>query len=203
MSYKNMVWAVIGAVVGAAIGAAATYKWSEHKFEVILDEEMKAYRDYWHKKQQVIDEKKEDAEPDEQEKTDDESNDANDIPESVIEASARMRKNANQKTAYNKITKQYNTATDMKDRMKSEPVVVTEDEYNNNETLQEVQLFYDSVNCHVWDEHGEAVEEIDDTLGYENLDYMDEQKLDTIYIRNDNHNTIYVVDRDDADEPNF
>lgn len=194
MSYKNMVWAVIGAVVGAAIGAAATYKWSEHKFEVILDEEMKAYRDYWHKKQQVIDEKKEeDAEPEEQEiegKVDE-----NDIPESVIEASARMRKNANQKTAYNKIAKQYNMACASD---KVDPVVITEDEYNNNETLQEVQLFYDSVNCHVWDEHGEAVEEIDDTLGYENLDHMDEKKLDTIYIRNDNHNTIYVVDRDDG-----
>lgn len=200
MSYKNMVWAVIGAVVGAAIGAAATYKWSEHKFEVILDEEMKAYRDYWHKKQQVIDEKKEDTEPEEQEKPEDESNDAVDIPESVIEASARMRKNVNQKTAYNKIAKQYNTAGASQ---KVDPVIITEDEYNSNETLQEVQLFYDSVNCHVWDEHGEAVEEIDDTLGYENLNYMDEQKLDTIYIRNDNHNTIYVVDRDDADEPNF
>ena len=201
MSYKNMVWAVIGAVVGAAIGAAATYKWSEHKFEVILEEEMKAYRDYWHKKQQVIDEKKEDAEPEDQEKTEDESDNVADIPESVIEASARMRKNPNQKTAYNKIAKQYNTATSISEKV--DPVVVTEDEYNNNETLQEVQLFYDSVNCHVWDEHGEAVEEIDDTLGYENLDYMDEKKLDTIYIRNDNHNTIYVVDRDDADEPNF
>lgn len=196
MTYKNIVWAAIGAIVGAAIGAAATYKRAERHFELILDEEMKAYRDYWHKKQQVIDEKKEDAE----EELEDSKPDENDIPQSVLEASARMRKNANQKTAYNKIVKPYNTPATIEERMKSEPVIVSEEEYNQNETMQEVQLFFDSVKFHVWDEHGEAVEEIDDALGYENLEEMVDKHLDILYIRNDNHNTIYVVDRDDSDD---
>lgn len=192
MEAKNLIWAAVGLVIGAVLGAVATYKHAEHKYEMMLDEEVDNYREYCRKKYEAKTDEKSDPEADSKE--DEDSVNIDDIPQSVIDSAAAMRK-----TAYNKITKKYDTRPERRDI--KEPVVIDPDEYENNHAMLEEHLFYDPGRCEAWKDAGETIDDVDATLGFSNLEEFEKRDVDILYIKNEDLNTIFVVEREVNDDP--
>lgn len=77
------------------------------------------------------------------------------------------------------------------------PYIIDEEYFevtrDNDHDYVELTLYSDGV---ITDERDNKIRNVDDILGKNNIDYMNQENLDAVYIRNENTSTDYLVARD-------
>lgn len=206
----NKVIGLIGFVLGGVVGAVVTYFAVQNKFDLRLEKEIAEFKAGYVTEMDISD-KKEESASNIGKVTEDESTKPSDIPQSVIDAAARMRvvtrsdstgagaeNGTNEKTNYNKTVVEEGYA--MAEETVKKPYVITVDDYYNPigkmAEYKRVKLYYDTENGECYDEEGEYVD-TDEMVGYFNLTGISEGNQDTIFVCNESLETLFDIVSDD------
>lgn len=185
-------------VFGAAVGGAAAYIYTKKKYQKIADEEIESMREYYGERNR----KKEHADPPEEDR---------DIllfrkekePERVRTdyrtiAAEYMEANHPEDVERTWLENPYpamvNSDHPTEDVIADDPYTITADQFvNEKRNYEKVTLLYFEGNGVLCDDTERMVEDIDASIGAENLDKFGEFEEDVAYIRNERLGIDYEV----------
>lgn len=166
---------------GAGIGSVVTWKLVRDKYERITQEEVRAIRElYAGDNGKTSDKESEDSleESDEEEKAE---------YESIIEGANYV--------PYSKksLAKEEKEEIEEGEEM-IKPYLIDQDEWDESE--YETETLYCFADGVITTEMEEVIDDVEDLVGDEAVEWLDESGRDYIYVRNDNNETDYEILRD-------
>ena len=171
-SIKN----IIIFAAGLAIGSVVTLKLVESKYEKIAEDEINDIREYYKEKESSMTTEAEVV------KVENKPN--------ISEYAAKIEKNGYKK--YNEISEK----SVKKEHDKGEkPYIITPEEFGEIDDYETVNLTY-YADDYLADDVDELVENVEDIIGWENLNHIGEYEEDAIHIRNDKLKCDYEILRD-------
>lgn len=197
---------IVSFLIGAVAGSIATYFAVQNKFDKRFEQEIAEYKAGYVSEMDISKAGEDEIESVEKAESDD-GDACIDIPQSVIDSSARMRvvireqydSGVNERTAYNKQVAKEDYEVENNDIRK--PYVITADDYYNPmgkmAEYERVRVYYDTENGEVYDEDGNYFEDTDAIVGYFNLTGISEGNQDAIFVCNEAESRLYQVCSDD------
>lgn len=195
----------IGFALGVIVGGVAVYIYQEQRLSKQFEDDLEDYKAKW--KAEANDVSYEDE-------TDKGGNfvkkSRNDVPQDAINAAKEMQdgvrkaraavRSNNSKVNYNNPNSidGYSRASDrdsgehvenLSERLaKNPPIRITEEEFQNElpKGYEILELVYLADENRLIDQNGMVIEDIDTYVGYDMLDDLYEDKVDTVYVCNDN-----------------
>lgn len=201
----------IGFAVGVIVGGIAVYIYQEQKLSRRFEEDLEDYKAKWEAEKNDIsyeDENEDTTRSNKGGTTVKKSK--NDIPQDAINAAKEMQdgvrkaraavRSNNSKVNYNDpgSIRGYSRATDgeevgrtenLSERLaKNPPIRLSEEEFRNElpKGYEILELVYLADENRLIDQNGMVIEDIDTYVGYDMLDDLYEDKVDTVYVCNDN-----------------
>lgn len=193
-------------VFGAIAGATGAYFYTKKKYESLIDEEIESVKEEYNKELKgKIEEIKESLMSSEK------------IAPDTNKTNKELAEKAKNKPAPGKVIKEeyekevvrYNDySKDDSENFEaivddsligingSAPIVISPDEFGEDETYDKVSLYYYS-NGIIADENDEEVEDVDGLIGYSSLETFGEYEDDSVHVRNDGNKTYYEILRCD------
>lgn len=177
MSKNAILSNVVMFAVGAAVGSAVTWKFVKTKYERIAQEEIESVKETYSKR----------AESDEQlEKLENGLKKTIDNMQKQIDAYEHA--NLVRDSGYTNYAVTERKVIDV-DR----PYVIDQDEYDTLDDYESEELLYYSDGV-LADYYGDIVDDVDDMVGLDNLKIlMEDDDVDSVYIRNDSRRFDYEV----------
>lgn len=158
-------------IVGAGLGSVVTREIIKNKYAEITKQEVEELRAYYKNKKEYADEAK---------KYNTESDDI-----SEKETGNEPAEKKEEQKLYNyaaKVPKKQEQKVNEPDNKR--PYVITPDDYGENRNYELVEFEYHS-DGRLTDDRGEIVEDIDNVIGYRNLEHIGEYETNVVHIRND------------------
>lgn len=176
---NNTLSKIIIFATGSAIGSVVTWKIVRDKYEQIAREEIQSIRDLYAR----------DSEGESYAKTDVE--DTNEPSDALQTEYANIIEKSNYKT-YSKTEKEKEEKEEEDIMVK--PYLIDQDEWDDSDYLQEtLYCFEDGI---ITDEMENVLDDAEDLVGDEAVEWLQESGKDYIYVRNDNTETDYEILRD-------
>lgn len=178
-------------VVGAAIGSAVTYKLLKTKYEQIADDEIDSMKKFYEEKDNARREYYEEI-----------KKELDDLKIAMDEPVEKEEPEVNKDLVdYSKLATKYSSDSEAKPDLKKlvktgdEPYVISPDEFGENDDYERIDLtLYED--GFLADDCDELVDDVEDIIGWENLDHMGEYEPDILHIQNDRTKTYYEICRD-------
>lgn len=158
-------------ILGAAIGSVVTWKYIEHKYEQIAQDEINSVKEVFLKRETYIS-----LDEDSQSKAEH----AKDKP-SVVEYAARLRE---QGYTTNYSNGEKNEKEESKPMADDKPYVISPEEFGDQEDYDGISLTY-YADKHLADDNDELVEDVDNVVGLDSLNCFGEYEDDSVFVRND------------------
>lgn len=171
---KDLLSKVIIFATGAAIGSAVTYILTRRKYEQVE----------WEYEEESVEENLESVEQDD-DKSEEDLN-----KEDMVRYNNYVKKYAGNHIVDEMVNNVKGSEDDV-DR----PYLITVDEYAELDDYEVNSLYYYEDNV-LTDELGNVIDDVDDTVGADNLKKFDDMSVDSIYIRNDARMSDYEILRD-------
>lgn len=166
---------IIMFTAGLAIGSVVTWKLVEAKYAKIAEDEINDIRDYYDEKAKNI-------------TTEAEVVKVENKPD-ISEYAAKIEKNGYKN--YHEIREK----PVKKEHKNGEPYIITPEEFGEIDEYETVNLTY-YADDYLADDVDELVENVDETIGWENLNHIGEYEEDALHIRNDKLKCDYEILRD-------
>ena len=174
---NNTLSKIIIFATGAAIGSVVTWKIVRDKYEQIAREEIKSIRDLYARDSEGRNDTETDAED-------------TSIPDVLRTEYADIIEKANYK-AYSKTEKE---KEEKEEDIMVKPYLIDQDEWDDSDYLQEtLYCFEDGI---ITDEMENVLDDAEELVGDEAVEWLQESGKDYIYVRNDNTETDYEILRD-------
>lgn len=169
-------------VVGAAVGSIVTWQYVVKKYEQIAQEEIDSVKEIFSKRET------DSAEEDEVVR--EKASKAKEKP-NIVEYAAKLREQG------------YTNYSDVEPEIKKEevneesmdidtPYVIQPEEFGEFDDYEKIGLTYYSDQI-LTDEYDELVEDIEDTVGFDSLNYFGEYEDDSVFVRNDRLKCDYEI----------
>lgn len=156
--------------VGFVAGAATIYKFVEEKYERKYEEDVTSVRRTLSRREREAEKRKEEFEQYEREI---EKNEYwNNSEEPVSNVKKKEREN-----------------------MGNRPYVISPEEFGEDEEYEQITLIYYSDGV-LADEEDELVDDVEETVGVESLNYFGKYEEDSVFVRNDERKAEYEILRD-------
>lgn len=187
----------IGFIGGLVIGGIAMYIYQEKRLSEQFERDLEDYKAKWdaeshdisyeddpdHKGGTFVKRSKKDI-------PQDAINAAKEMQDGIRKARSAVRTN-NSKVNYNNpgTTSGYSRKENLSERLaKNPPIRITEEEFSNElpDGYEILELVYLADENRLIDQNGNVIEDIDTYCGYDMLDDLYEDKVDTVYVCNDN-----------------
>ena len=175
---NNSTVGILAFVAGAAAGAVVAWKLLKTKYEQIAQEEIDSVKEVFSER---LDELKGKAEGDEDDS--DEGSDPRQDSSDMKEYSAII-KNA----GYN------NEKGEAKKMSIDRPFVISPEEFDDSDYEKESLNYY--VDGVVADDFDNVINDVDSLIGEDSLDCFGEYEEDTVYVQNDELQTVFEICRD-------
>ena len=166
---------IIMFTAGLAIGSVVTWKLVEAKYAKIAEDEINDIRDYYDEKAKNI-------------TTEAEVVKVENKPD-ISEYAAKIEKNGYKN--YHEISEK----SVKKEHKNGEPYIITPEEFGEIDEYETVNLTY-YADDYLADDVDELVENVDEIIGWENLNHIGEYEEDALHIRNDKLKCDYEILRD-------
>lgn len=166
---------IIMFTAGLAIGSVVTWKLVEAKYAKIAEDEINDIRDYYDEKAKNI-------------TTEAEVVKVENKPD-ISEYAAKIEKNGYKN--YHEISEK----PVKKEHKNGAPYIITPEEFGEIDEYETVNLTY-YADDYLADDVDELVENVDETIGWENLNHIGEYEEDALHIRNDKLKCDYEILRD-------
>lgn len=155
-------------ILGATIGSVVTWKYVEHKYEQIAQDEIDSVKEVFLKRETVISD-------DEDSRS--KAENAKDKP-SVVEYAARLREQG--------YTTNYSNGEreESKPMADDKPYVIGPEEFGDQEDYDKISLTY-YADKRLADDNDELVEDVDNVVGLDSLNCFGEYEDDSVFVRND------------------
>lgn len=179
---KNLLSKLFIFTAGAAIGSVVTWKIVKTKYEQIAQEEIESVRELYYGSQDAGEERDSDTESDDE-----------DPDESLDEADYDEYEDLIKSAGYVQYQKDKMEEKEEEDEM-IDPYVIIPEEFDEN-GYETVTLYYfeDGV---VTDVSYEVIDNVDELIGEDSLNHFGEYEKDTVFVRNDNLETDFEIQRD-------
>ena len=160
-------------VLGAAVGVAATWQYFKKKYEQIAQEEIDSVKEVFSRDRKAV-------------RTENEA------------ISEKLKELEKYKDIANKYSNEKEGGSEI---MEDAPYVISPDEFGEDDYYDTISLDYynDGV---LADDMGDAIEDIEGTVGPDALNRFGEYEDDVVYVKNDRLKCYYEILKDYSDYPN-
>lgn len=173
---------------GVAIGVAITMKYMQSKYERIVKEDIESVKEVYSNKLKEIMKNEDKTEQEVEEEPESESESVVDeVPESKID--------------YSKILTRNNYTSNPKKNIEEDspydgPYVIAPEHFGEYDDYEQVELTLYADGFVTYSVSGEVIDDVDEVIGLENLDYMGTYDDHAIHIRDDERQIDYEVLQD-------
>lgn len=168
--------------VGAAIGSAVTYKLTEAKIKIKMQEEIEAVREFYAAGELEVAPKESDSEEVDEEEYPD-------APDEYYE-----KELASERARYRDIIKGTGYSEEEEDEDMDKPYVIRPEEFGEEGYVQQSLTYYaDGV---ITNERGKIIKNVDELIGINPADHFGEYEDDSVFVRNDNIKVDYEILKD-------
>lgn len=171
-------------ILGVAIGAAATFKLAKNKYEKLAQEEIDSV------KERFSDMKKTTKNEEVEEKNNDIHEEVSDEPQNIV--TNKYRNLASDYTKSNNTVKTEPVSSEVKE---DEPYVINSDEFGEYDDYEQACLLYFSDGT-LTDDNYDLVDDIDFTVGQDNVSLFEVNDIDELFVRNDRLKCDYEITLD-------
>lgn len=180
---------VIVFLAGLTIGSVATWRFAQTKWQKIADDEINEMKEYYSSKYGTCE-------------VENISEEIEKIPFDIEEEDSEYEPTKEEVVDYTKIASKYSSKEekpDIKQFVHTEdmvgPRVIDPEEFGDNEEYDCVELTY-YANGYLVDDVGNLVRDVEEKIGWENLDRFGEYEPDALHIVNDDLKVYYEILRD-------
>ena len=168
-------------IFGAAAGAVGAWCLCKTKYERIAQEEIDSVKEVFSEKMKHTEEKAKES----------------GAPANIFDQDSEAMKSFRNTYGYEPSFKKPDNLLKVQDD-RPRPYIVTPDEYGDQDGYELIGLVYYRDHILVTSVDNEIVEDVDDIIGFESLNHFGENAdyPDQIFVRNDEHQCDYEVERD-------